>query len=273
MHYKKSKIVLFLTVVSLFFSNTLWAKIGVLPNRVEGIIPCEKSYENVFKLTNQTDSAADVSIHWEDRTIKPLTKDWLSVSPAQIKIPAGGSAEIKYKITMPKNASGEYNAWIIFTEAPIGNIMGASLSIRISIPIYIAVRNTEKFDFEIKKMSITNDKNTTFKIYLFNSGNVHIRPKGSITIISENQKKTYVMPFNSIEWAIVPGEGGDYLNKFKDEQVLPDGKYTAKIAIEAGNEDGKKEKTKEITFEVKDKTATIIEEAKPEGNQVPEQKK
>ncbi|RJP56859.1 MAG: hypothetical protein C4541_11275 [Candidatus Auribacter fodinae] len=251
---------LLISCLCLLAAQAVQANIGVLPSRIEGKIPPTKSYENVFTITNKAPVESKVKIMWRDRSINPVSSDWFSLAQEEVTLPAGGSVEVGYKINVPEGSSGEYNAWVIFTGEPIGNIMGANLSIRISIPVYISVRGTEKFDFDLKRITISNKENTEFKTLLHNTGNVHMRPTGTITIISEDNKTKYNMPFNAVEWAIIPNERGNYVSKFDEPTTLPDGLYSAKIHIIAEDEDqNKHEEIHNVNFKVTGITAEILE--------------
>jgi len=226
--------------------------VSVKPSKIEGRIPPGKSYENVFEVINPEDKPAKIRVSWTDRTIEPLSKEWFKLSKDVVEVPAGGSVEVNYTIAIPENASGEYNAWAVFTGEPVGDIMGADLALRISIPVYIAVSGTQKYDFEIGKIKIYNSQKTTFGIYVTNTGNVHIRPTGTIEITSlDRNNEKYTIAFNDIKWGIIPREGLEYKSSFAEEKhVLQNGKYKAVIDIQAGEDENIKTYRKEIEFTI-----------------------
>lgn len=264
------KLNVFVLLITIFFSTlSAYANIGVLPSRIEAKIPPTKSYENVFTINNKADSPTKVRVMWRDRSINPLVDDWLQLSDEVVEIPAGGTVEVGYKLFVPEGSTGEYNAWVIFTGEPIGQLMGANLSLRISIPVYVAVKGAEQYDFKVKNLKISNKNPAQFSLYLINTGNVHIRPKGEITVIAKNNKEKYSLPFNKVEWAIIPREGGEYIDKFDAPFTLPDGEYTANLYISAGEDHNKKEFRDTIEFQVTGEDVVITEglDTEKQGNQ------
>ncbi|MCP5462719.1 MAG: hypothetical protein H7A34_06040 [bacterium] len=259
---KKSFIVFSLvTLLMAGFANKVWAKFSITPSRIEGKFPAGRSYENCFEITNYEETSTVIKISSSDRTLNPLTKDWFTLHESSVELAPGETRKVKYTIAIPENASGEYNAWAVFTGEPIANIMGgAGIAVRNSIPIYIAIKGTEKFDFEISTLSISNKNNLAFTIYLKNTGNIHIRTTGTIQITSlDRSNENYILPFNEIKWAIIPNEVKDYESKAKEPFVLQDGAYKAVINLTAGDDTGKKEFQHELAFTVSGSSVTITE--------------
>jgi len=241
--------------------NTTFAEsssYSVSPSKIEGSIPAGQHYENVFTIKNPSDNPITINVMFLERTINPLDKNWFTLDKNQVDVPAGESSEIKYSISIPDGSEGEYDARVIFSKDPTAKIMG--ISIRYNFPVYIIVSGTEKYDFSIEDINITNKSNTEISINMTNTGNVHIRPKGTIKIVSKDTE--YSMIFNKRKWAIIPNEKYRYTDKFKDPMILSDGDYIAKINILAGTEDKRKPWSDEIAFTVKDSVATIISDKK-----------
>jgi len=249
---------IFLSALLLSITSPVIGSISVKPSRIEGKIPAGKSYDNVFEVVNPGDKPAKIKVSWEDRTINPVNKSWFKLATDNVVVPAGGSASVKYTITIPEKSSGEYNAWAVFTAEPVAGIMGADLALRISVPVYIAVSGTQKYDFEVGKINISNLKKTTFGIYVTNTGNVHIRPAGNIVITSiDRSNEKYTIPFNDIKWGIIPNECIEYKSSFKEDMNLKNGKYKAVIDIQAGEEENMKTFSKEFEFSIENNIGKI----------------
>lgn len=252
------KILCQLSIISFLFCQSVYAGISVQPFRFEGKVPAGRSCEEKFLITNTADKPIIVQITWTDRTVKPLKKDWIIFNKTEVPIKANKSSALKFKINIPENAQGEYIAKVSFQEKPPKGGMLA-FTIRYNLPIYITVTGTEKYEFQVSDVSIENKTRTNLRVFVSNTGNVHIRPTGEIKIVSlSRDKKEYSMPFNRGKFVNIPEEAKYYDNTFNDNSSLPDGKYKAVITIKANSEENAKTLTKEIKFLIKGKTAKIL---------------
>ncbi len=241
--------------------NDALAKFMVSPSRVEAKVPPGKSFEEKFTFSNPEEKPIQVRVMFSDRTKNPVTEDWLKLAQETIEIAPKEIVEIPYTVTIPEGAIGEYNAWIVseeITPEETSNSM-ASFALRMSVPVYVMVRGTEQYDFDVKNISIKNKQPAEFNLFLHNTGNVHIRPTGSIVITGVDSPKKYALKFNEINWGIIPNETTEYITRFEDNQQLSDGIYKAEIKIQAGDDDNKKELQKEVVFEVHGASGTITE--------------
>lgn len=259
----KTKLIMAAFCGTLILAVTVSASVSVNPSRVEGKMPQGETYKNKFTIKNPDETKAVVNVTWSDRTINPLKKDWLKLSINTLEIEPGETKDMTYEITMPDNSSGEYNAWVSFTGRPVASLMGAGMSLRVSIPIYVAVSGTEQYDYIIRTVKVANSNKTEFKFNLKNTGNVHIRPTGTLEITSlDRNNEKYQFLFNDIKWGIIPREATDYICKFKEVQTLLDGKYQAVLSISAGNNHQSRKMVKEFTFQIEGQTGKILEEGK-----------
>jgi hypothetical protein len=124
-----------------------------------------------------------------------MDKEWITVSPANIEIPAGGSQKFAIKVVIPADASiGYYNANIAFTDEkmptpypePFPNYVHSySLSVNLWAPPTIQILNPYIND------QLEAGKEYDYKIRLKNTGNkaVAIDPKMS------QQNQMYGGPF------------------------------------------------------------------------------
>ena len=146
----------------------------------------------------------------------------------------------------------------------MGKVAGANLALRRSIPIYVTVKGTEKYDFEIKDINVTNKNFAMLKIKMVNRGNVHIRPTGSIYIEALGAEQKYDLKFNDIKWGIIANQAHEYITKLPDDpddptdQRFKDGTYKAYINIMAGDKKNRKEWSGEILFKIKGDSGEII---------------
>lgn len=255
----KNIISIFIGACLILQANSVFAKFLLSPSRVEAKVPPGKSFEEKFEFSNPSDEPVKVKVFWTDRTKNPVVSDWLKISKDIVELAPESSEIITYTVSIPENASGEYNAWFVTQEVSAVTTQGmATFAVRMSVPIYVMVKGTEKYDFDIKKIQINNKKTAEIILNVRNTGNVHIRPVGSIIITGVGSPQKYALKFNEIKWGVIPNQSTDYTTKFKEDKKLADGKYKAKINIHAGDEGNMKQWQKEIVFEVKGINTTII---------------
>ncbi len=131
-----------------------------------------------------------------------MDKEWITVSPANIEIPAGGSQKFAIKVVIPADASiGYYNAIIAFTDEKIPTpypepfpnyVHSYSLSINLWAPPKIQISNQYISD------QLEAGKEYDYKIKLKNTGDkaVAIDPKMS------QQNQMYGGPYGTMESAL-----------------------------------------------------------------------
>lgn len=257
-----SKKLLFSLLISLLLSAPAYAGFYVQPNRFEGNMPAGETFESKFIITNSFNLPLNILITYTDRTINPLDKNWLTIPQTFITVPANKYVYVPFKVTIPKNAEGEYNAHIKFSQQPFKARKGASMiAIHYTKPIYIAVVGTEKFNFTIKESAFKNTAKPLVKTILLNTGNVHIRPTGTIKITNENNtSETYSAEFNQNKWAIIPQEQYLYSDSLKLDTPLKDGTYKLAVNIKAGPEDKKIKKSSVHFFKISDGQVKQVKE-------------
>ena len=124
-----------------------------------------------------------------------LDKEWITISPASIEIPAGGSQKFAIKVAIPADAStGNYNANIAFTDEKIPTpypepfpnyVHSYGLSINLWVPPKVQISKPYIND------QLESGKEYDYKIKLKNTGDkaVAIDPKMS------QQNQMYGGPF------------------------------------------------------------------------------
>ncbi len=248
--------ILYLLAISVLFTGTAFAKISVQPSRIEATVPPGKSFEDSFVVENIGDKPASVTLDWRDRTKDPLIEDWFKIDKESLDLQPGEEGQVRCSISIPEGATGEYNAWFVITEGdtqkPIRG--GANIALRTSIPVYVTIKGTERYDFEVNDLSVTNINFFRLTTNILNSGNVHIRPTGSVYIKNLETGVEYNKPFNHILWGIIANQRYDYITWLGEDEnnkiVLEDGTYSAFIRITAGDEDNRKEWNTEIEFKI-----------------------
>jgi len=181
---------------------------------------------------------------------------WVKISKESITLKPNESTALNFTINVPSDAEpgGRY-AGILFgtvppqpkgTEIAISNKVGSLLLVRVS--------GDAKELATLKEFSTPNNSYENppvdFVARVENTGNVHVRPKGNITIKDTFGRKVASVDINSKEGAVLP----DSIRRFdKDSDELSwnpggftIGKYTATLLLNYG--DPAKQLTGTVSF-------------------------
>jgi len=218
----------------LIFSANLYAGISVYPARSEVSIDANGVYEGKYTVTNNNADTIILSVTYENWRNSPenagvKVEDWLSVANEKLILEPNQKADIVYKISS-KDYRGSLSAMVSFTySAP--NMTGINLMT--SVPIYMTIKGTEKVDFEITELSLSNPKMykeegfpAVFKVK--NNGNLPVRLKGSLTV--KKGKKIILEKSIGEQSPVYAGSERIFTEKFQPPQK---GKYVLNISLNA----------------------------------------
>ena len=182
--------------------------------------------KNSLRVDNLVDIPLEVSVDARNFTalgeeggidLTPAGEDnfslasWISVSPKKVTIPPHESKTFDYTIDIPINASpgGRFGS-IIFQTAPSTELSGQSgvaISQEVGTLIFVKIAGavTEKASVAgfTTINNIHNKGPVDFDIRIKNDGNVHFKPKGTITISNFFGKQIATIPIN--EQNVLPG--------------------------------------------------------------------
>lgn len=160
------------------FDSQNFTKLEISPRYGNLQLQPDESRELTVTIINKEKKPITVSPHME---IPPygeyvMDKEWITVTPANAEIPAGGSQKFTIKTSAPKDASvGYYNAMVAFTDEtvpapspqPFPNYVHAfSLSINVWTPPKVQIQKPyitdqleagKEYDYKIK-LKNTGDK-------------------------------------------------------------------------------------------------------------------
>lgn len=181
---------------------------------------------------------------------------WVSISKEGITLKPNESAALNFTINVPSNAEpgGRY-AGILFgtvppqpkgTEIAISNKVGSLILVRVS---GAAKELTNLKEFSTPANFYENPP-VDFLVRVENKGNVHVRPKGNITIKDTFGRKVASLDVNEKEGAVLP-ESIRRFDKDNDELSWSPGgftigKYTATVLLNYG--DPAKQLTQSVSF-------------------------
>ncbi len=164
---------------------------------------------------------------------------WIKLeNPAQINLKPKDSIKFKFDITPPQTAEngGHYGA-ILFSFQGVG-IEGSSVAVTQKIGTIVLVKlgkaiedgnivnfSTEKGMYEYPPITFT----TKFK----NTGNVHVKPRGSVTIYNSFGKKVGLTKVNENGNNVLPNSERVFKSEWEDTYAF--GRYTADEKLTFGD--------------------------------------
>lgn len=178
-------------------------------------------------------------------------KDFVKVNDSKVVIGHGLRARVPVSVSIPKNAEpgGLYGSVVVGTMSKSekdGSISGVvannPIFTRVGVLIFIKIKGSVKEDGKLVDFKVSGDKKfvsglspISFALLFKNDGNIHLNPKGSITIT--NILGSTVGKIDVESWFAMPKS-----LRFREVSWSPKfllGKYTAIANIERGYGDAR----------------------------------
>ncbi len=240
---------IFLTGVFMLFFTVSYAGLSVDPAVINVNLPVLSEYKGKYTIKNTYDFPITVLLKLEDWNTYSGNADkdvhrWLKFDKEKYYISAGESVQPNYTISTAEDMKGSVSGRVYFS---VEQEQASMVSISISVPIYVTITDTEKIDFSIDSVDLTNAPNAiNYKFVLKNEGNVHIRPSGIIEVFDKKKKKLIKTVSISETVPVYCENSREFVGNFVGKDGLKKGKYTAVFKISAFS----REIEKEIKFKV-----------------------
>ena len=180
-------------------AGTLYAGISVDPTFTEvSLLPCQ-SEQGTYTVINTGEAPVIVTIEPIDWLRQYLQKEhtvdvskWLFFEELEFSLEPGAIKKVPYTVTVPPSMHEEQAAQVFFAFRNTGQEQ-AAFRTRLGVIFYLSVRGTERIKAKIKSDTIRPEmkENGTYDIVshitIQNKGNVHIRPRGVITLTSRRE--------------------------------------------------------------------------------------
>lgn len=225
-----------------------YAGLTINPSKAEIVVPPGQSYEAKFTVRNDYSSPTSVKVEAKNWFLLPDDKQvavssWLAVLDQELQLQPAESKEIRYQVTLSTDARGVRTGMVSFipsTEEQQG------LSLVISAAVFVTAAGTEKVDWKLVDAKITKwQDQVQVSAQVKNSGNIHIRPEGTVQILSKD-KEVAILKFHEGR-PIYPGAERTIVATMDKTVVLPKGKYSAVLTVNGAGQ----EKKQTIKFKVK----------------------
>ena len=170
--------------------------------------------------------------------------EWIDVRDTAVTIPRGGSVELPYTVTVPPGAApgGHYAAILVSTEPPAETGgMRVQTTQAVSSLFFIRVAGDIIEDGRVREFRTTerllSSPAADFVLRFENTGNVHLRPQGQITITNMWGQERGVIPVNqqSRFGNVLPDNIRRYTFSWQGDWSIADlGRYRAAATLAYG---------------------------------------
>ena len=252
---KNPWIILLIVVTTILAPGLLFSaevSISVSPIRVEHLVKQSEKGTDTISVTNDGTAPARLKVSIEDwaltREGNPMfmkvgknpysCADWIRINPVDFRINPGQTREVRYTVAVPERVEeAGYRVAIIFETVPDvtpgEKAKRVYLKGRIATIVYEVVgkpvpqghANSLKADLKKEGMDCI--------LVLQNTGKVHFRTKGSITVKDSNGSKAFEVELPDVP--VLPESEREI--KVSYDKSIPKGKYTATAVVDIGRKE------------------------------------
>ena len=235
--------------------------IGVTPLRAFYKAAPGETVEGSVVAQNTTDSQQVVSLSKADFMVKEdesmqfipevqednmySMQNWIEFEKNDVLTEPNGGAEMKYKITVPADAASHAYYAAIFVQGKPPTAGAGAVSVGASVAHLVLLEVTgdlkasiEFKSFEMKRTGVaegeTPKDEVQFKTVVFNTGNTHIAPNGSIKIYDSTKTSKEDVALNRDQYNAMPNRSKTITNRF-DYTKYEAGNYYAELNLSAGD--------------------------------------
>lgn len=166
--------------------------------------------------------------------------EWIKIGPTEFNIPPGKQEQVRYLISVPKDAKGGRYGIIFFETVPTPSEAkgaGATVNVRLGSIILVTVDGTSVIKAKLTTMYTgTTDKGFEISWTVYNNSNILIRPFGTIKIIDSAKKEVATIDANKEKSGILPQTNRKFTVLYKDIAKLPKGDYYAQVVLNYGGQ-------------------------------------
>ncbi|HHR86352.1 MAG TPA: hypothetical protein ENL23_08420 [Candidatus Acetothermia bacterium] len=174
----------------------------------------------------------------EFTTVARSCGDWITASPQTFTVAPGGTQPVSFRVVVPNSdVSGMYWAMIFVQGSPRPQQrQGATvLAIeRFGVKVYETIPGSEELSGEVKSVRKVESDPLTFKVTFANTGNVQLRPTGTINVINQHGDAVRTLAID--EFPLLPGKERVLSVADDSESPLPAGIYRALVTIDYGGD-------------------------------------
>jgi P pilus assembly chaperone PapD len=224
---KRKNISIFFSLLILWLS-TRWLSAAILvsPVRFEIEIVPGKSDTEAVRVRNLGNSEQTVNIYAsdfqldeegalsfpEEGTLEDSILPWLRVNPSFLTLRPNEEKWIRFTVSLPEDSEKELQGMIFFQTVPQGTEKAKEkqvfISARLGVVVYASPKRKAKKLAEISDFLLKEnlkDASLEYVLFLVNQGNVHFRPKGTVTLRDGRGEKIASNELNPKAEAVLSG--------------------------------------------------------------------
>ena len=124
---------------------------------------------------------------------------WVDLPEETYTIKPGTGIERTFEVNVPKGtAPGQYITAVTAEEANSTEVEGSNMftqRLRYVVPVFITVPGDMTTSFEVGPITLTNELDiTTIQVVLNNTGDIRVRPEGSVNVLDADGKLVIAFP-------------------------------------------------------------------------------
>jgi len=201
---------------------------------------------NIVKIYNPTDNIISIKMEVED--FKPVgetgqvivepevemtysLKRWVKTTPTEFTLEPKEQKFVDFEISVPENAEpgGKYGSILASTTGMVGEgVTGAAVAQKVGALLLLTVAGPVQENLAIKEFSAPSFLEygpVSFLMRFENTGTVHVRPRGFVTITNWQGKKVADVEFPQLN--VIPGSIRKIETSWQNKWLF--GKYTAML--------------------------------------------
>ena len=244
----KLLILVILTLGGIGFFNVAWAAgLSISPVTFELTSNPGDVLTNKLRVLNQSESTIAIKMEAEDFTaagetgevrVEPASEtysltQWITVSPDTFTLGPNEQKFVDFTINVPSNAEpgGKYGSILASTVgvvSPDKEIVGAVVAQRVGALVLMTVSGEVEENLEVKEFNVPSLLEygpVPFTIRFENTGTVHVRPRGFVTITNWRGKKVADIEFP--QQNVIPGAVRKIETSWDEKWLL--GRYSATL--------------------------------------------
>lgn len=175
----------------------------------------------------------------EDSGTYSLAK-WISFTKEGVTLAPNESQAFNFNITVPATAEpgGHYGGILFSTQPPDVKSTGIGIASKVGSLVLVRIAGASREVLSIKEFSTPKNSydnaDVNFNLRLENTGNVHLQPKGVVTIKNFWGGQVAALDVNQLASNVIPGSIRKFDISWKDPGFKV-GYYTASVVLNYGN--------------------------------------
>ncbi len=255
----KLKLTLLKVFVFLFFLNlsinAFAFQFSIDPSRTELTInPGEKKNSYVTVTNTHESDSVSIRAYVQDLIYLPdgsndfvkagstpwSCAEWIKINPDEFYLLPDQEKVVKFQVKVPPEASGGYYGVIFFevlSKSAQQEASSANVAVRIGSLVLVDIAGTAQYSAKITDLSVVesveeDSSGLDISCIVKNSGNILIRPTGTMQILDAAGVEESNLKLNPNEGGILPGTSRKF--NISIDEDLEEGKYEVRSLIDYG---------------------------------------